>query len=49
MSQITLIQKTNQSLSGVESDAKNALSTGMSESWTEFAGLSWIFQKDDEI
>ena len=49
MSQITIIQKTNQSLSEIESDAKNALSTGMLDSWTEFAGLSWIFQKDDEI
>lgn len=47
MSQITLnIKKPNQSYM-VGSDAKNALSTNTFD-WTELAGLSWIFQKDDQ-
>ena len=47
MSQITLnMRKPNQS-SLVGSDVKNTLSTNKFD-WTELAGLSWIFQKDDQ-
>jgi len=52
MTQVVLFtdRQTNNQLSGlVGSEAKNPLLINSNNSWTDIAGLSWIFFGDDEI
>jgi len=42
-------QTPSQSSGLVRREAKNPLLTNSKNSWTDMAGLSWIFTKDSEI